>query len=279
MKRLLAFGLALSLGVVAWAQNDPNTNLSPSDAGVLVTNNIGLDQKLGAKVPLDTAFKDEDGRDVKLGDYFHDKPILFVPIFYQCRGTCALITDGVLTALAGIKYEEVGKSFDVVCLSINHTETPAMAKDKRAFYVDCYGRPGTEKGWHMLTGTEKNIRAVTDTLGYRFTFDPKTQRINHPAGVIVLTPKGVVSQYLYGVEYPPVRMRDAIVNAGVEKVGVQVEPVLFGCFQYDPVKKTLTLVVDRTVKVLSIATLIILVTSITVMSIRSNRARSNALEL
>jgi len=198
-----------------------------------VLSKIGIDQRLNHQVPLDLPFVDENGRDVKLGDYFGKRPVLLALVYYECPMLCTQILNGVTGALKVMNFD-VGREFDVVAVSINPREGPGLAAAKKQVYVERYGRPHTADGWHFLTGREENIRALANAVGFRYVYDEETKQYAHGAGVELLTPKGVIARYFYGIEYSPRDIRLGIVEASEEKVGSPIDSVLLLCFHYDP---------------------------------------------
>ena len=234
--------------------------------GPNLSGKFGVDQKPGARVPLDTAFKDENGKDVELRQYFGKRPVLLMLIFYQCRGSCPVQFAGVTTALNAMINQSVGQDFDVVSLSIHPKETPAIALEKKEEVLDQYRRPGAAAGWHFLTGTEEDIRKVTDAVGYRYFYDPAKDQVVHPNCLFVLTPGGKVSKYVFGLDYPAKMLRDSLLDAGQETIAQRSEPILLGCFSLDPVTGKTKLVVMRATQIAGFATVLILATSIFFMS-------------
>lgn len=267
-KYLLALSLFL-LSLTAVAQTPEN------DA----TKGLYFDQKLGAEVPLDLPFKDETGKDVKLGDYFGKRPVILVLIFFDCKSSCLLIREGLIKTLNAQKNLVAGKDFDVVVVSINPKEQPETAMGMKAVYTANYRYPKSENGWHLLTGKQENILALTSTVGFGYTIteieDPKTgeksDRISHPSGIIVLTPHGTTSLYLLGATYPQELLRRGIEDARAEKIGQKSETILLGCFMYDPKTGKYRPIVENMLLVSGIATALILFTSIAVMSFKHRR--------
>jgi protein SCO1/2 len=198
-----------------------------------ILSKIGIDQRINHKVPLDLPFVDETGRDVKLGDYFGKRPVLLALVYYECPMLCTQVLNGVTGALKVLSFD-VGREFDVVAVSINPREGPGLAAAKKATYLERYGRPGTAAGWHFLTGREENIRALADAVGFRYVYDEETRQYAHGAGVELITPKGVIARYYYGIEYSPRDIRLGIIEASEEKVGSPIDTFLLLCFHYDP---------------------------------------------
>lgn len=194
---------------------------------------VRFDQQLGERLPLDTAFRDADGREVVLGDYFDQRPVVLVFVYYECPMLCSLILDGMAKALAVLQLE-VGTDFDVVAISFDPGETPAMATAARTRTLSRYKRSATPRGWHFLTGTEQAIAAVTETAGFHFIYDPETDEYGHTSGILVVRPDGVINQYFYGVEYAPKHIRLALIDASAGRLGSLVDQLLLYCFRYDP---------------------------------------------
>jgi protein SCO1/2 len=218
---------------------------------------VGFDQRLGEMVPLDLRFTDETGRDIELGSLFGERPVLLALVYYDCPMLCPMILEGLTKALRPLTFDP-GKEFEVVVVSFDARETAAMAAATKATHLERYGRPGTETGWHFLTGSEASIEALTDTVGFRFTYSPKTDQFAHTAGIVALTPEGQVARYFYGVEYPPKSVRLGLVEAADNKIGSVVDQVLLYCFHYDPETGTYTAVAMNIMRLGALVTVALL---------------------
>lgn len=205
----------------------------PATAKPGLLGRIGIDQRLNHQVPLDLTFVDESGRDVRLGDYFGKRPVLLALVYYECPMLCTQVLNGVTGALKVLNFD-VGREFDVVAVSINPKEGPGLASAKKQAYLERYGRPGTADGWHFLTGREENIRALANAVGFRYEYDESIKQYAHGAGVELLTPKGVIARYFYGIEYSPRDLRLGIIEASEERIGSAIDSVLLLCYHYDP---------------------------------------------
>lgn len=231
----------LMLPGAALAQRSPGYGTAPASAGAGdaasarpgIISRVGIDQKLNDQVPLDLAFKDEAGRDVRLADYFGKRPVVLALVYYECPMLCTQILTGIVTTV-GVMDFTVGREFDVVAVSINPREGPMLASQKKRTYVERYGRAGSESGWHFLTGTEANIKALADAVGFRYEYDEETGQFAHGAAFEVLTPKGVISHYFYGIEYSARDLKFALMEASEERIGSAIDQVLLLCFHYDP---------------------------------------------
>lgn len=220
---------------------------------------VSLDQKLNSQVPLDAVFKDETGKTVKLGKYFGKKPVVLVLPFYRCPGICKLELEGMVRAFSdkSLKFK-VGKEFTAITLSIDPRETPELAANSKREYLEMLRQPNAASGWHFLTGEEAQIKRVADAVGFRYIFDVKTGQYVHPAGIIILTPHGKTSQYVYGSAYDPTTVRLALIKASANKIGSPVDKILLWCSHYDPTTGKYGLVIFRVLQVAGIATLLIL---------------------
>lgn len=238
-----------------------------------------FNQNLGTQIPMDLPFKDETGKDVRIGDYFKDKPVILVPVFYNCQSSCLLIKEGLIKTLNSQKKYHVGRDFEVVVVSINHKETPELAQAMKEQYVEIYRYSDTGEGWHLLTGTKEAIHSLTQSVGFGFNFkeveDRETKelsdQITHPSGIIILTPDGVTSLYLLGANYPASEVMRGLEQATANKVGAKTETILLGCFMYDPTTGKYRLVVQNALKVGGFATMFILFGSIAIMAFKNRR--------
>ena len=174
---------------------------------------VGFDQRLGERVPLDLVFTDETGRQAPLGTWFGERPVILALVYFNCPMLCPMILNGLTSALKPMNFDP-GKEFEVVVVSFDSRETPEMAAEAKATFVDRYGRPGTESGWHFLTGGEESIAALTETVGFRYSYSPEVDQFAHTAGIVALTPEGQVARYFYGVDYPPKTLRSGVGGGG-----------------------------------------------------------------
>lgn len=205
----------------------------PREATPGVLQEVGFDQKLGATLPLDLLFKDETGRTVRLGDYFGRKPVVLSLVYYECPMLCTLSLNGLAGALEVLSFVP-GQEFEVLTVSFDPHEGPVLAAAKKKAYMTRYKRPQADEGWHFLTGTKESTEALTRAVGFRYVWDEATKQWAHPAGILVVTPEGRISHYLFGVEYSPKDLRLAVIDSAGGKLGTAVDQILLYCYQYDP---------------------------------------------
>ncbi|HUP64375.1 MAG TPA: SCO family protein [Thermoanaerobaculia bacterium] len=192
-----------------------------------------VEQRLNVQLPLDLTFRDETGKVVKLGDYFGDKPVIITPVYYSCPMLCSVVLDGLVNTLHEIRFK-MGEEYEVVTFSFDPRDTPEIAAGKKSIYTRRYGRPGSADGWHFLTGSETSVRELTEALGFRFTWDPKTGEFAHAAMVVIATPEGRISRYHWGINYDPRDVRLGLVEASQNTIGGATEQLLLLCYEYDP---------------------------------------------
>ena len=219
---------------------------------------VGIEQKLGNQLPLDTELKDEAGNLVKLGSFFNTgRPVIVAFVYYECPMLCNQVLNGLTGSLKGVSFD-AGKEFDVVAISFDAKEfdKPELAKNKKASYMQRYGRPGTEKGWHFLTGTEASIQAVTQAAGFSFKWDEKSNQFAHAAGVMIATPDGTLSRYMYGIDYSPKDLKFGVMESAQSKVGNAAEQLLLYCYHYDPSTGKYGLAILSVMRLGGIATLL-----------------------
>ena len=196
---------------------------------------IKILQRLNNQVPLDLVFRDETGRQVALREFVRDRPVILVLAYYRCPRLCSEVLNKLTEALRQIDYD-AGKQFSVLAVSFDPREQPELAAAKKEAYVHKYGRPGSDGGWHFLTGEEEPISRLADAVGFRFVFDPRQDQFAHASGIMVLTPEGKVSRYFYGLDYPARDLRFALEDASAGKIGSSVsQPLRLLCYAYDPV--------------------------------------------
>jgi protein SCO1/2 len=213
----------------------------------------GLEQKLNAQVPLDAVFRDEHGAAVTLGSFFNGKPVILVLAYYECPNLCTLVLNGVLQTAHELKFD-AGKEYEIVVVSFDARERPALAAAKKQIYIQRYGRAGASDGWHFLTGDEHAIERLASSIGYRFSYDKATSQFAHPSAIMVVTPAGKVARYFPGIEYPPRKVRLALIEASHERVGSLTDRVFLLCFHYNPATGKYGLLIGRVMQVAGIGT-------------------------
>jgi len=259
----IVFCIAAVLPTSAWAD-------FASQRAIL--KELNFEQRMGNKVPLDIPFTNAAGERVTLGSLASDKPILLNMVYYECPMLCTLVLNGVLKALR-VTSLNVYEDFDIVTISINPHETPQIAKEKKGYYVRKYNRPNADKGWHFLTGSQESIDAVAEAIGFTYVYEESTKQYAHAAGTVFLTPDGVISRYLFGIEYAPRDIRLALVEASENKIGNPIDRLLLYCFQYDPEEGKYGLLVMNVLRLAGLFTVLLLAGALLIMLRRERKTR------
>jgi len=228
---LCAFGSLRAQGMFNGGAAPPTS--PPSSAVPLQLASVDFAPPFGATMPLDTQFRDDQGRDVRLGDYFGSKPVILTFGYYQCPMLCTQVQRGIASVLKVVKFKP-DKDFEVVLISFNPKETPEMAAAKKKAALDYYHRPGTDDGWHFLVGDDANVRRAAQAAGFKYVYDPRTGLYAHATGILVLTPDGKISRVFYGIEYPPRDVELGLLESSEGKIGSVVDHLLLFCCEYDP---------------------------------------------
>ena len=216
---------------------------------------IGIDQKLGDKLPLDLEFRDERGDKVRLGEYFREKPVVLALVYYRCQNLCTEVLNGFLKTSQAVKFT-IGEDYEVVTISFDPNDTSELAAEKKANYVRAYRREGAARGWHFLTGEPESIRKLTEAVGFRYRYDEKSDQYAHASGIMVVTPDGRLSRYFYGIEYPPNDLRLGLVESSQQKIGSPVDQILLLCYHYDPLTGQYGLAISGALRIAGLATVL-----------------------
>jgi len=263
--------------VAPWGEKQPGP---VRDEAPELLKKVAITQKLNTQIPLDLQFRDETGKAVTLGDYFGKRPVILSMVYYKCKMLCPEEINGLVGSLEMVKFDP-GKDFNVVFVSIDPTETPKDAAEEKATYMKRYGRPGTEGGWHFLTGEQPAITALANAVGYGYTRVPgpdgQMNQFAHASAVEILTPTGKLDQYYLGVEYAPKDLQLGLVEAANGKIGSPVDDILTYCYRYNPLLNRHDLLIARIVQAGCLLTVLLLGTYMVInfrRDIRNGRSAS-----
>lgn len=198
-----------------------------------VIQSVKFDQRLNEQTPLDAMFRDEQGKLAPFGSYFDGKPVVLALVYYDCPMLCTVTLNSMLKSMRAMRLN-AGGEYNVLTVSFDDREGAGLAVKKKEIYLKQYGRAGAAQGWRFLTGDKAAIKRLTDAVGFQFVYDQKTQQFAHASGLVVLTPEGKISRYLYGLEYSARDLRLALVEASQNKIGSLVDQILLYCYHYDP---------------------------------------------
>jgi protein SCO1 len=232
--------------------------------------NVGFDPELNKQIPTDIAFTDENGRSVQLKEYFGKKPVVLAFVYFTCPMLCNQVEQTLVGTLKMISFNP-GTDYEVVFISFDPSDTPDEALKKKHEAMSRFARPGTEPGWHFLTGSKEAIDAVTKAADFRFNYDPKTRLFGHASGILLLTADGRISRYFFGVDYPPSNVRLGLVDASSGKIGTPVDHILLFCYQYDPTKARYSATVLTVIRMGGVVTLFCMVLGFVIFRRREHR--------
>jgi protein SCO1/2 len=227
-----AFCLLPSRASAQYAQ--PPVGPRPTGKSDAVLKQVGIDQRLNNQVPLDLTFRDESGREVKLGDYFKNgKPVVLTLVYYECPMLCNQVLNGIVGTLEALTFTP-GKEFEIVTVSFDPREGAELAAKKKETYLKRYRRENAGLGWHFLTGDKASIDALSESVGFRYVWDEESKQFAHGSAIMVATPQGRLSHYFYGIDYSPKDLRLALVEASKGTIGSPVDELILYCYHYDP---------------------------------------------
>jgi protein SCO1/2 len=237
-----------------------------------LTDRVGFDQNLGARLPLALRFRDEQGVERPLSDYLGRRPLILALVYYRCPLLCNQVLSGLTRSLKALR-GTAGSDFDVLAVSINPEETPELAGQKRQAFLERYDRSGAQRGWHFLVGDASAITALCRVAGFRYSFNPETKLYAHAAGIMVITPDGRIARYFYGIDYPPRELENELQRAASGQIGSRIGKFLLFCYDYDAATGKYTLSVVRITRVLGCLTALALGTFLVVMFRREWRGQ------
>lgn len=270
MKWVAAVALIAALAPLTAAAQ----NLDPQE----LVDRVGIDQKLGTDLPLDLVFRDDEGTQVRLGDYFGDRPVILSLVYYECPMLCGVAMEGLISNLRVLGLD-LGSDFQIVNVSINPKETPSIAAGKKIDYLARLGRmdDAAAAGWHTLTGEQASIDELATAVGFRYVYDPRSGEYAHGAAIMVITPDGEISRYYYGIEYPARDLRLGLVEAAAGQIGTMGDQVMLLCYRYDPVSGKYGFAIWSTLRAAGVLTLVGLFGFI-LLSLRRERRQPAAAE-
>jgi protein SCO1 len=232
-----------------------------NDRPPTLLNGVGIDQHLNTQLPLNLAFTDDAGKEVTLAGFLGKSPAILALVYYRCPMLCSEELDGLTSSLEMVRYVP-GKDFNIIVVSIDPTEGTDLAAAKKREYVKRYGRPETANGWHFLTGTQPNIDALTQAVGFRYVKltvpGSSLMQYAHASSIQIVTPEGKLAQYYMGVEYSPKDLLLGLDEASSNRIGSPVDNILTYCYHYDPTTNTHDLIIARVIQLGGFLTVVLL---------------------
>lgn len=238
--------------ITAFAFSQVVQENSPELEGIDVVEN------LGDSIPLDMEFINDKGELITLDQYFNNgKPVIIVMAYYECPMLCTFVLNGLTDAASKLEFTP-GKEYQIVTISIDPKETSRLAGVKKRTYTEALNKPGAEKGWDFLVGEEQASKKLAEALGFKYYYDVERDEYAHPAVVFVLTEKGIISRYLFGINYAEKDLRFALMEASAGNIGDVFDKFLLYCFHYDPDEKEYVLFAGNVMKIGGVITVLLL---------------------
>ncbi len=243
------------------------------DGDTVDPSTITFQQNVNAQLPLDLSLLDETGNIVQLRQYFGVKPVILIFAYYNCTMLCNLALSDLAQNLRDLN-STAGQDFEVLTVSFAAGETPQMASAKKAAYMEIYDRPQADNGWHFLVAKQEAIDQLTTTAGFHYAYDASIEEYAHPTGVIVLSPKGIIRRYIFGIDYNATDLRLALLDANDQKPAKALDQVFLLCYHYDPVTGKYNIAINNILRVAGVGTVLALGTLVVFLNKRSKRTDS-----
>ncbi|NGP77137.1 SCO family protein [Balneolaceae bacterium YR4-1] len=219
---------------------------------------VGIEEHLGDKIPLDLMFATSEGDSVTLASLMKgDKPVLLNPVYYECPMLCSMVIEAVYSGVSDLKWTP-GDEYNIITFSIDPEEDSKLAASTKDSMITKLGRDNAREGWYFLTGNEKSIRTLTEAIGFKYKKVEEQDQFAHSAAIMFLSPDGTLTRYLYGIEFDEFNLRNALYEAADGEVGSVTERVLLYCYQYDPDSNSYVAVAWRIMQLGGFATALIL---------------------
>jgi protein SCO1/2 len=256
-----AAAIVFATAIPAQVSSYGDKEMGPANTKSDLLNKVGIAQHLNYQLPLNLAFTDDAGRQVELASYFGKKPAILALVYYQCPMLCSEELNGLVSALLMVD-EKPGRDFNIIVVSIDPSEGTDLAAAKKRSYIKRYGDAKTADGWHFLTGTQSNIDALTQAVGFSYVRIPgpdgKLTQFAHASSIQLVTPEGRLAQYYMGVEYSPKDLRLGLAETSRGQIGSPVDNILTYCYHYDPGTNKHSLIVARVVQAGGLVTVVCL---------------------
>jgi len=232
---------------------------------------IDVVERLGEMIPETLTFQDETGKTVKLGDYLHQgKPLILVMAYYRCPMLCNLVLNGVCESAKGLDLS-LGKDYNILTVSIDSRETWELAAARKTRYKEAFGKSGVEQGWVFLADPSGNAKVLAEAIGFKYFYDKKRDEYAHPAVIVLLSPEGKITRYIYGISYKQFDLKLSLIEASQGKVGTTIDRLILSCFHYDPKAGSYVPMAMNIMRLGGVITLVVLIAILGSLWMRESR--------
>jgi protein SCO1 len=232
---------------------------------------IQFNPQMGGQVPLEATFTDDNGKTVRLGDFVNgERPVILQLGYFECTMMCDQVSKGLVEAVRqnGLS---LGQEFDVVMISIDDKETWQQAQLKKKSMLSDLGGEAKIHGVHMLVGQRPQIDRVANQVGFVYRYIPALDEYSHPSGVVVLSPSGKITRYLFGVNYDPQTFRLSLVEASAGTIGTLGDQIILWCLHYDRIDQKYVKNSVMLMRLGGAVTLFVVVIGLAVLFIRGSK--------
>jgi len=228
---------------------------------------VGIVEKLGATIPADLWFFNENNDTVYLREIIN-KPTILSLVYFDCPGICSPLMTGISDVVRKMDMK-LGEEYQLLTISFNTTDTPEKARVKKQNFIQNISKENREN-WIYLTGEQDNITRITHAVGFKYK--PQGLDFLHPGAIIMISPHGKITRYLYGINFLPFDVKMALIEAQKGLARPTISKILEYCFAYDPAGKTYTLQITR---ILGSLVLLVALTILTVLVVKGRRKTIN----
>jgi protein SCO1 len=279
--RLWVATLVLTLVTPVWAQQysaDKPLGTAAQSAPAFLKK-AGIRQNLGNQLPLSDHFVDSTGADVPLGAYFEHRPVVVALVYYKCRMLCPQVLSGLARTLRQVNFTP-GQDYDIVVASIDPADTPADGAAEKVRFLDSLGAPGAGSSVHFLTGRQASITDLASATGFNYVRVPgpdgKMDQFAHSSVIMIATPDGRMSKYLFGIDYQPRDVRLAVIEASNHHIGSVSDLILLYCCNYSPGAGKYTVSILRVMGLAAMGSLFMLVALLYALSRKPKQTATHA---
>jgi protein SCO1/2 len=218
---------------VAAAPVSPGERVDRVDPVPKQLRSVDVKERLGQELPRSLGFRDASGRPVTLGEFFDGKhPVILTLNYSNCPMLCSLQLNGLVEGLKKVEWG-INQDYRIVTVSLDPNEPAELSQRTQNRYLTQYARPEAPGGWHFLAGSEANVKAYAEAIGFSYQYDEKRQEYAHPAAIALASPDGRIMRYLYGLEYQPKTLHLALVESSEGRIGSTLDKLILYCFHYD----------------------------------------------
>jgi protein SCO1/2 len=219
---------------------------------------IDVVEHSGDTIPLNLTFTDDRGEQVTLAGYFHQgKPVVLTLSYSNCPMLCTVLLNGLTNGIRELEWRP-GAEYQMINVSIDPLETVELSQQRKTRYLPSVGPMQSKGGWAFLIGSETEINRLSEAVGFKYYYDEDQKQYAHPAVVFILTEDGVISRYLYGIQYSKQDLKFSLLEASEGKIGSTIDRIILYCFHYDPGARGYVLFAGNVMRLGGLLTLIAL---------------------